>query len=253
MRNAVFLFITLASCGLVSKGLSQPMTDLSGAGEFRSLVSYAPSPPYPYAARALRLVGSGVVDLNVDRKSGRVTSARIEKSTGHKILDDAALDGFRKWRFNSQKMEQFFGQAARQAGKPPPDQSMWKIRMPITYVMAGGVFSAHVRNFVPLQGPHHPVGVRSVSGGPDAIAINTPGPKYPAEARIRHRSSNGVAIVEVDGKTGTVTNAYMNPSTGNAALDDAALAAFRQWRFKPGRAGKFKIPVTYERRRTPNQ
>jgi tetratricopeptide (TPR) repeat protein len=36
----------------------------------------------------------------VDPRSGQVTSARILDSTGHKILDDAALKAFRQWRFN---------------------------------------------------------------------------------------------------------------------------------------------------------
>jgi len=34
-----------------------------------------------------------------DRKTGWVTSARMEKSTGSKVLDDAAVEAFSKWRF----------------------------------------------------------------------------------------------------------------------------------------------------------
>lgn len=37
--------------------------------------------------------------MHVDTKTGYVTSAEMEKSTGHKILDDAALEAFRKWHF----------------------------------------------------------------------------------------------------------------------------------------------------------
>ena len=37
--------------------------------------------------------------MHVERKTGRVISARMEKSTGHKILDDAAVETFRRWRF----------------------------------------------------------------------------------------------------------------------------------------------------------
>ena len=212
------------------------MTDMSGAdNEFRSMVSYAPSPVYPYAARAQRLVGSGVVDLDIDRQSGRVKSARIEKSTGHKILDSAALTAYKQWRFNPRKMQQNYEQAAlRLGGTRPPPSDVWKLKIPITFTMPGGAFATPIR-------------VHSVSGGPDAIAIYAPGPKFPpGPVWTRHRSNNGVAIVELDAKTGTVTKAYMNPSTGHTAVDELALTAFRQWRFKPGTGGKFKIPVTYD-------
>jgi TonB family protein len=37
------------------------------------------------------------LDINV--RTGYVTSARILQSTGHEILDKAALDAFRQWRF----------------------------------------------------------------------------------------------------------------------------------------------------------
>jgi len=43
--------------------------------------------------------GSGVVMVEVDETTGQVTSAKMEKSTGYKILDDAALEAFSRWRF----------------------------------------------------------------------------------------------------------------------------------------------------------
>ena len=59
----------------------------------------APRPKYPYAARKRRLEGSGVLLINVDVETGRVRSVRMLKSTGHKLLDDSALEAFAKWRF----------------------------------------------------------------------------------------------------------------------------------------------------------
>ena len=84
----------------------------------KAIAIYAPKPDYPLEARARHVTGSGVVLLDVDTASGRVTNARMLQSTGHKILDDAALDAFRRWRF--------------QPGKPAP-----QVKIPIRYSMAG--------------------------------------------------------------------------------------------------------------------
>jgi TonB family protein len=43
----------------------------------------------------------------VDIKTGFVTSVRMEKSTGHKILDDAALEAFRQWRIKPGTIRKF--------------------------------------------------------------------------------------------------------------------------------------------------
>jgi TonB family protein len=56
-------------------------------------------PEYPLEARRKHEVGSGVLILHVDRKTGEVTSVTIRKSTGYKVLDDAGLKAFRQWRF----------------------------------------------------------------------------------------------------------------------------------------------------------
>jgi TonB family protein len=37
--------------------------------------------------------------MNVDQKTGAVTSVEILQSSGHKILDKAATDTFSRWRF----------------------------------------------------------------------------------------------------------------------------------------------------------
>src|SRR5258708_6758806 len=42
-----------------------------------------------------------------------------------------------------------------------------------------------------------------------------------------------------------ISGASMASSTGNPILDNAALSAFRQWRFKPGSVSKVKIPITF--------
>jgi len=56
-------------------------------------------PYYPLAAVYKGLSGSGVAIVRIDAQTGSVTSASMLKSTGQKILDNAALQAFPKWRF----------------------------------------------------------------------------------------------------------------------------------------------------------
>jgi TonB family protein len=78
-----------------------------------------------------------------------------------------------------------------------------------------------------------------------ALAINSPRPQYPYEARSRHVTGSGVCVVTVDPGSGNVTGASMTQSIGNPILDNAALSAFRQWRFRPGTVSQVRIPITF--------
>lgn len=55
-------------------------------------------PPYPEQARAQRLEGVVLLRVSVDT-SGRVTDASVHQGSGHAILDRAALEAVRTWRF----------------------------------------------------------------------------------------------------------------------------------------------------------
>ncbi len=78
-----------------------------------------------------------------------------------------------------------------------------------------------------------------------ALAINAPRPQYPYEARSRRITGSGVCVATVDPGSGNVTGASMTQSIGNSMLDDAALSAFRQWRFRPGTVSQVRIPITF--------
>jgi periplasmic protein TonB len=84
----------------------------------------------------------------------------------------------------------------------------------------------------------------SISGA-KALAISSPRPEYPYEARSRHITGSGVCVVSVDVASGSVTDATMAQSIGNPILDNAAMSAFKRWRFKPGTVSKVKIPITF--------
>jgi TonB family protein len=70
-------------------------------------------------------------------------------------------------------------------------------------------------------------------------------PEYPRGARDAHITGSGVVVMEIDTSTGNVVSCHMDPSTGNDELDEAALQAFRQWRFKPGTYTRIKTPVHF--------
>ena len=88
-------------------------------------------------------------------------------------------------------------------------------------------------------------GTMSISSA-KAVATYAPRPQYPYEARSRRITGSGVCVLDVDVASGTVTSATMAQSIGSPILDNAALSAFRQWRFRAGAiAPKVKVPITF--------
>jgi periplasmic protein TonB len=78
-----------------------------------------------------------------------------------------------------------------------------------------------------------------------ALAINSPRPPYPYEARSKRITGSGVITATVDAASGSVTDASVTQSTGSPILDDAAVSTFRRWRFRPGSVSKVRIPITF--------
>jgi len=75
--------------------------------------------------------------------------------------------------------------------------------------------------------------------------IVAPRPEYPYEARRLQMSGSGVAEMRVD-KTGQVSSARMQQTTGSAELDAAALSAVQRWQFTPGEEFVFRTPMVFE-------
>jgi TonB family protein len=73
-------------------------------------------------------------------------------------------------------------------------------------------------------------------------------PAYPPEARDNGLTGKGVAVVKIDPATGRVTSTSMVKSTGHEILDNAALRAFQQWRFRPGGITTFELPIQFTRK-----
>jgi TonB family protein len=97
----------------------------------------------------------------------------------------------------------------------------------------------------PIKAPQGVTGTMSISGA-KAVAIFAPKPDYPYEARSRHVTGSGVALLEVDTGSGNVTSASMAQSIGSPILDNSTVSTFRRWRFQPGKcAPRVKVPITY--------
>lgn len=69
-------------------------------------------PAYPYEARRRGITGTGIYVVDLDRQ-GRVTAVHVGASTGSRILDNAALEALKHWRF--------------EPGSPP------RLKMPFTW------------------------------------------------------------------------------------------------------------------------
>jgi TonB family protein len=120
-----------------------------------TLAIYAPTPQYPYEARRRRQVGSGAAILAVDPNTGLVTNVEMATSTGYRLLDNAALNAFRRWQF-----------------KPG---TVSKARIPITFTMGGSVITkltvAYKRNMDEMLATFLGKGT----------VLNGPNPRYPLD------------------------------------------------------------------------
>jgi TonB family protein len=79
-----------------------------------------------------------------------------------------------------------------------------------------------------------------------AVAVRTPMPQYPYEAKRAHITGSGVCVMTVNAAAGNVTGTVMEQSTGNGILDKATTEAFQKWRFKPGMVSQVRVPISYE-------
>jgi protein TonB len=70
-------------------------------------------------------------------------------------------------------------------------------------------------------------------------------PKYPLAARLRGMTGAGAFDVKVDPETGAVIDVSVFRSTGFAILDRSAVTAIKDWKFRPHKVVKVRIPVRF--------
>jgi TonB family protein len=78
-----------------------------------------------------------------------------------------------------------------------------------------------------------------------ALMLSMPRPKYPYEARARHITGRGICEILMDTKSGVVTSVVLVQSTGSKVLDEAAVSAFSQWRARPGKISRIRLPFIF--------
>jgi periplasmic protein TonB len=78
---------------------SSPATAASGAQSARADYLRNPPPLYPAEAKRNRQQGVALFRVTVST-AGQAESVTLIKSSGHRILDNSALDAVRKWKFH---------------------------------------------------------------------------------------------------------------------------------------------------------
>ena len=91
------------------------------------LGAYTPQPRYPIAARISHITGSGIFRLHVWLQTGLVKSVEIERSTGDRLLDNAARNTLKKWRFKPDVLRTY--------ANPHQRLRELTIRVPVNYIM----------------------------------------------------------------------------------------------------------------------
>jgi len=155
-------------------------------------------PVYPPEAKAQGIRGVVILEVRID-KTGQVTDVKILRSIP--VLDQAAIDAVRQWRF-----------------EPQPNESVCVLTVP--FDVDGKARKTPVVS---------PAGTKTRVKSPKVISSVKP--EYPPDAKARGVQGNVILEIRVDAD-GNVTDVKVLRSV-DAALDQAAAEAVRQWRYAP--------------------
>ena len=75
-----------------------------GSNKKNALLIQGPMPVYPRPAKRRGIEGDVTLKIHID-DSGKPYLIEVADSSGYSILDQAAIDGVRKWRFNPVRKE----------------------------------------------------------------------------------------------------------------------------------------------------
>jgi TonB family protein len=179
---------------------------------------YTPRPEYPLLAREHGETGSGVAVIQIDPSTGKVTDAVMAESTGARLLDDAALEAFRRWKF--------------QPG------TVVKAKIPITFTMGSGVFTdVRVETAKPMEKVLAPfLG--------EGIVLNASIPRYPSFPPWSNKEGKGVYELEVD-NNGKVAGVRILRKSGDTLFDREAISTLGKWRLRTG-PRVIRLPLAFK-------
>jgi TonB family protein len=167
---------------------------------------FAPRPDYPYEARRAHITGHGIVVLEIDTASGKVRSAYMAISTGSGILDRAAVDAFRHWKFR------------------PGTVSL--VKTPINFTMGGDVVTEYSVKQKPMdEALAHFLGKGTIAKGPI--------PEYPRSSPWTSKEGTGVYELHVQ-KDGRVSEVKIVKGSSDAIFDQVTITTLRTWRLRRG-------------------
>lgn len=95
------------------------------------LVIYGRDPTYPEEARKRQERGTGVFLLRTDIQSGRVIQVIVGKTTGHPLLDDAAMKALLGWRFKPGAL--VHTDIHKPVLNPPVSKDQCLVMIPVTF------------------------------------------------------------------------------------------------------------------------
>jgi protein TonB len=180
-------------------------------------------PEYPEAERKAGVEGSVMLEavIRQDGSVGEITV--IEGVDGHPALEQSAVEALKRWRF----------EPATEDGNPVA----MAVQIPLAFRLNGKEEHGGKTGAADAGGP----GGRDTGEDtmPELIPESMVMPEYPEEAREAGVTGKLILETEVEpnGAPGKITVKEGIP--GYPAFDEAAIAAVRQWRFKPGtRAGE---------------
>lgn len=202
MRGAVFASLLTVVSAAAAMAASADEADMSEA--VRKSIVRKPFVVYPYEARRQRLAGSGIVRVDIDR-TGRVTATRMEKSTGHSILDNAATSAFQQARFKPDT--------------PSP------VHLPISFALADSGTLAN------LEAESIDRSLARFLGR--GTVLRAPIPSYPNPDHWTSKDGKGVYELHVD-KRGKVENVKILKSSGDATFDRITEKTLRKWKLRRG-------------------
>ena len=178
---------------------------------------------YPLEAIALKLEGTSELRVTIDAH-GFIEDVQVENSSGHQILDDAAMGSIYQWVF-----------------KKPAGNKEMKFIVPVQFKLTKDSFRE-----LPEISPT----TRRDAAQPKLL--RQPKPYYPYQAYVTHIT--GTAHVRmVVSERGFVSKAWIAESSGHKILDYSALITTYRFVWDPkivdGKPVSFDVmqPVIFER------